>query len=100
MRSIRSTGIQEGEVPVQVAGSGEALSPERLLEHLKELEPRMKKRQPKKSTAVLEVIEKNTVPQEFAGRTREMSNLIRKYKFYEAQVIFESLVLEIEEVIA
>jgi CheY-like chemotaxis protein len=96
-KTLRSLveAVEDGGIKVEedtgAAGAGEELSPEKLKEYLKELEPQMKKRQPKKCAPILEEIMKYTLPEDYGSQVTEMSKLIKKYKFKEASAILETL---------
>ncbi len=87
--ALGEAGIVEQEEKEQAA-VGE-LSFEELRGLLEELEPNLKKRQPKKCEPILEEIARHTLPEEHAGDVAELTKLIKRYKFKEAKVILERL---------
>jgi HPt (histidine-containing phosphotransfer) domain-containing protein len=87
--SIDGAGLREEE-ETEKATTGD-LSPDELLRLLEELEPNLKKRQPKRCAPILEEISRYTLPEEYAVDLDELGRLIKRYKFKEAQGIFERL---------
>ena len=88
--SIEEAGLSDSQHEVK-ATAGE-LSPKELRRLLGELEPNLKKRQPKRCASILEEIARYDVPEEYAGNLDELDKLIKRYKFKEAQKIFELLI--------
>ena len=89
MVALGEAGIVEQEEKERAAG-GE-LSVEELRRLLEELEPNLKKRQPKKCEPILEEIARHTLPEEYAGDVAELTKLIKRYKFKEAKEVFDRL---------
>ncbi len=88
--SIDSAGLAETE-ETEAATAGE-LSPDELRRLLDELEPNLKKRQPKRCAPILEEIGRHKLPKRQAADLEKLAKLVKRYKFKEAQGIFDSLI--------
>jgi len=91
--SINEAGLRQEEEAVKTTAGD--ISPEELGRLLGELEPSLKKRQPKHCASVFEEIARYTIPAEYAVDLAELDKLVKRYKFKEAQVIFERLMAKI-----
>ena len=89
INSINEAGLGDAE-EAQKSTFGD-LSPDELHKLLGELEPNLKKRQPKRCAPILEEIARYVLPEEYAKDLNELGKLIKRYKFKEAQGIFERL---------
>ena len=87
--SMDKAGIREAE-EVETTG-GEVLDSKKLQVYLKELEPILKKRQPKLCVPLMEKILSFSLPEEFREDIKKLSGLIKKYKFKEAIQLEESI---------
>ncbi len=95
--SLRQAGLEEAAEQAAKKGGGEEIAPERLRELLEELRPSLNKRQPKRCAPILEEIARYTLPDEYAGGLDELGKLVKRYKFKEAQEIFERLMERVSE---
>ncbi len=75
----------------------QATSPEKLVELLEELIPHIKARQPKKCAPAIEQISKLTWPDHLEKSAIELTKLIGRYKFKEAETIVESIITQLIE---
>ena len=69
-----------------------AVSPEELVELLEGLLPHIKTRKPKKCTPAIEQISKCSWPDDLDKKVNELTALIGRYKFKEAETIAESII--------
>ena len=67
-------------------------SPELLLELLSKIGPLIQKRKPKPCKEIMAEISKYTWPDEYSQEIVELDRLISKYKFKDAQPVFDSIV--------
>jgi len=96
VRKIKEAGICESKKKVNDEDSRGALSDSQLLEYLKELEPVMRKRQPKKSSPIIEEIEKYNISVTWDERIKELSMMICEYNFKAANEILAGLIADLE----
>jgi signal transduction histidine kinase/DNA-binding response OmpR family regulator/HPt (histidine-containing phosphotransfer) domain-containing protein len=73
-----------------------AASPDKLLELLEGLAPHIKTRKPKKCAPALEQISRLSWPDHLDKKVKELTELIGKYKFKEAETIAESIISELK----
>jgi hypothetical protein len=73
-----------------------AASPDELLELLEGLAPHIKTRKPKKCAPALEQISRLSWPDHLDKKVKELTELIGKYKFKEAETIAESIISELK----
>jgi len=73
-----------------------AASPDELVELLEGLMPHIKTRKPKKCAPALEQITKVSWPDHLGKKTKELTKLIGKYKFKEAETIAESIISKLK----
>jgi CheY-like chemotaxis protein len=73
-----------------------AASPDELVELLEGLMPHIKTRKPKKCAPALEQITKVSWPDHLGKKTKELTKLIGKYKFKEAEAIAESIISKLK----
>jgi len=73
-----------------------ATSPEELVELLEELMPHIKTRKPKKCAPAIEQISKLTWPDHHDKKVKELTKLIGRYKFKEAEAIAESIISKLK----
>jgi len=73
-----------------------AVSPEELVELLEGLMPHIKTRKPKKCAPVLEQISKRSWPDHLGKKVNELTKLIGRYKFKEAETIAESIISKLK----
>jgi len=75
----------------------QAASPDELVELLEELLPHIKTRKPKKCVPAIEQIPKLSWPDHLDKKVKELSKLIGRYKFKEAEAIAESIISELKD---
>jgi signal transduction histidine kinase/CheY-like chemotaxis protein len=68
-----------------------------LFDLLKQLEPSLKKRQPKKCEPIFKTLRHYSIPREFESHILELEKQIGKYKFKDAQDILGNLIVIFEE---
>ena len=73
-------------------GTAAELSSEELFSRLKQLQPLLKQRQPKKCISLLEEILEYKLPLKYADKMETLNSLIKRYKFKDAEAILFSLV--------
>ncbi len=88
--ALEKAGL-EGEEAEEDATAGE-IPPEELRRLLNELEPNLKRRQPKRCAPILEEIARYTLPEKYAGDLGELARHIKRYKFKEAKEVFDRLI--------
>ena len=71
---------------------GEMGKPKLLLELLSKIGPLIQKLKPKPCKEIIAEISKYTWPEEFSQEIVELDRLISKYKFRDAQTVFNSLI--------
>jgi two-component system, sensor histidine kinase and response regulator len=88
--AIVSSGIEEEieESAQAAAPAAGKISKEQLIKLLEDLEPNLKKRQPKKCVPILEEILNYRLEEKVKAGLNEIAALIKRYKFKEAQEIF------------
>lgn len=85
------------EIPKEPEKISEADNPAKLLEALKELEPHLKKRNPKGCTGALKVISALSWPVSLADDVEEIKKFSKKYRFGEAEKVYNALIAKLEE---
>ncbi|MCP4271985.1 MAG: response regulator [Gammaproteobacteria bacterium] len=73
-----------------------ALSPNELIKLLEELVPLIKTRKPKKCAPAIEQISKLTWPDHLSKEVKELTKLIGRYKFKEAETIAETIISKLK----
>ncbi len=92
VESLAAAGLQEPEsADAGDVGATETLPLQRLHELLEELEPNLKKRQPKRCAPVLEELARAAPPPAYVTDLDDLSRLIKRYKFGEAQAVLQRL---------
>lgn len=94
--ALSRAGLEKVEQVGPAVGTREPITPERLRELLVELEPNLKKRQPKRCVPVLGQISAYALPEEYEGDIVNLAELIKRYKFKEAQALFDRLMEMVE----
>jgi signal transduction histidine kinase/CheY-like chemotaxis protein len=87
---IEEAGLEQLETSVQ-ATEGE-INPVELLRLLKELEPHLKKRQPKLSVPIFDELARYIMPDNYIEDIDSLGKLVKRYKFKEAQEILGDLI--------
>ncbi len=90
-RSLASFVDERGNIDKEDKKS-EAIHEDAAFKLLKKLEEGIKKRKPKSCMPVLDELNKYALPDSLEAEIGELSNLIKKYKFKEANELYESLV--------
>ena len=74
-----------------------AITESQLLEHLGELEPLLKKRQPKKCAPLLEILRSRGIPGRYASGVENLIARVSKFQFNEATAILQPLIDELKK---
>ncbi len=88
IENIQPASRQNGEAS---AADLPPADPAKLMESLKELEPHIKKRNPRNSKKAMEQIIGLSWPDSLKGDIEEMKKYIGKYRFKEAEKVFNQL---------
>lgn len=88
--AIKEAGLAQVEDSVQ-ATEGE-IGPDELLRLLKELEPQLKKRQPKGCTPIFEELARYVLPDDCVEDMDSLGKLVKGYRFKEAQEVLDNLI--------
>jgi hypothetical protein len=83
--------------PEEGVSDTRAASPDELVELLEGLVPHIKTRKPKKCAPAIEQISRLSWPDHLGKKVKELTKLIGRYKFKEAEAIAESIISKLKD---
>ena len=97
LHSIGTIQPSHKETPGESKKTGEADSREKLIECLKELEPCLKKRNPKATKQAMEKVASLNWPVSLSEDVEEIQKLTKKYRFGKADAVYQGLIEKLEK---
>jgi hypothetical protein len=96
LTTLKDLELEEGRYKKEGVSDTQATSPQELVELLEGLVPHIKSRKPKKCAPEIERISKLSWPDPLGKKVKELTKLIGRYKFKEAETIAESIISKLK----
>jgi HPt (histidine-containing phosphotransfer) domain-containing protein len=96
LTTLKDLESEEDRYKEEGVGATRATSPDELIELLEGLMPHIKTRKPKKCAPAIEQMSQLSWPDHLGKKTKELTGLIGRYKFKEAEAIAESIISELK----
>jgi CheY-like chemotaxis protein/HPt (histidine-containing phosphotransfer) domain-containing protein len=97
LTTLKDLEPEEDRYKKEDVSDTQAVSPNELLELLEGLVPHIKTRKPKKCAPAIEQISRLSWPDHLSKKLKELTKLIGRYKFKEAEAIAESIISKLVE---
>ena len=97
LTTLKDLEPEEDRYKKEDVSDTQAISPDELIELLEGLVPPLKTRKPKKCAPAIEQISRLSWPDHLSKKVKELTKLIGRYKFKEAETIAESIISKLRE---